>query len=66
MTTSIKDDLIGRLTSRFDNQTARAAAINEVLAAYDYPTAFAAIVGDAADAVEAILGWAIRRGELWN
>lgn len=66
MTTAIKDSLIDRLTSRFSNVTARAAAVNEVLTAADYASCYRAISVNAVDPIEALYLWAVARGELWN
>ena len=58
--------LVDRLTRHFDNLSARAAAINEVLTAQAYQSCFAAITAGSNDPTETLYDWAVQRGQLWN
>ena len=67
MTTETKKRIIDKLETVFSG-AGRAAAINEVLTADQYPEYLAGILAEAAgvDLEEALTGWAVRRGRMWE
>jgi len=67
MTTATKARIISRLEAEF-NGAGRAAAVNEVLTADEYPAYLAGILEEAGtvDVEEALTEWSIRRGRMWE
>jgi hypothetical protein len=67
MTTETKNRIISRLESTFTG-AGRAAAINEVLTAAQYPEYLAGILAEAEgiDLEAALTDWSIRRGRMWE
>ena len=67
MTTAAKNELISRLNNTFRGP-GRAAAVNEVLTADQYPEYLAGILAETpgADEVEAVFAWSVRRGRIWE
>jgi len=66
MTAKMKSILIERLTVRFENITARAAAVNEVITADKYAVFFDVITRGSRNPLETLYRWAVARGEIWN
>ena len=67
MTAETKKRIISRLENTFTG-AGRAAAVNEVLTADQYPEYLAGILAEAAgvDTETALTEWSIRRGRMWE
>ena len=67
MTTADKNTLISRLNNTFRGP-GRAAAVNEVLTADQYPEYLAGILAETpgADEIDAVYAWSVRRGRIWE
>ena len=67
MSAELKNAVIARLESLFSGP-GRAAAVNEILTADAFPDYLAGILADSAgmSTEEALVGWGIRRGRIWE
>ena len=67
MTTEMKNAIVARLTAVFHGP-GRAAAVNEILTADAYPAYLAGILAESAGlgVEDAMVGWGLRRGRLWE